>query len=169
MVGCGLKAGEDMYCSSCGFESTAGPNYCKRCGANLGGVGEENMRRGLPPWILGLFVITLGAVGLVGPMAVIEGGRDLVRSGAGLELVVPMLVCGSALVLGISGMLVWLLMKLLKVYGVVGPGLKPRKQLTPTAPAQLAPPPHGVASVTEHTTRHLEPAARATIDTAEMN
>jgi len=165
----GLKAGETMYCSSCGFESTAGPNYCNRCGANLGGVGEENLRRGLPPWLLGVFVITLGFVGLVGPMAVIEGGRDLVRSGAGLELVVPLLVCGSGLVLGMSGLLVWLLMKLLKVYGVVRPAPKPRKQLTPAAPAQFAPPPRGVASVTEHTTRHFEAAAGAAINTADMN
>ena len=158
-----------MFCSSCGAESTIGLNYCKRCGANLSSSGEERRPGTVPFSVVALFGILIAFLGLIGVLAVVEGGGDLARSGMGENMVIPVVVCGTGVVLGIAAMLVWLLMKLLSSYGASPPARKSKKSLPPAIPAQLMPEPRGVASVTEHTTRHFEPAKRTSADTADMD
>jgi hypothetical protein len=156
-----------MFCSTCGAESTIGLNYCKRCGTSLSAPADDRQHKGVPTGLVALFAIVIAFLGLVGLMAIIEGGADLAHAGVG-GLLVPIIACGAAVLLGVETMLVWVLMRLLNSYGISPPAPKLKKSL-PAAAAQLAPPPHGFTSVTEHTTRHFEGAIPKARDTSDMN
>jgi hypothetical protein len=156
-----------MFCSTCGAESTIGLNYCKRCGASMSAAGDDRHPRGVPTGLVALFAVMIAFLGLVGLIAITEGGADLAHAGVG-GLLVPIIACGSLVLLGVEAMLVWVLMRLLNSYGISPPAPKLKKSL-PAPAAQLAPPPHGFTSVTEHTTRHFEGAAPRARDTSDMD
>jgi hypothetical protein len=122
--------------------------------------------------LIGLFAIVIAVVGMVGVAAIIEGGADLAHAGAG-NLLVPVAVCATTMVLGVSGLLVWLLMKLLNSYGVSQPVRKSKKLMPPAEALRLAQSAGGISSVTEHTTRHFDPVVgggrEGGLDTSDMH
>ncbi|HEY6330789.1 MAG TPA: hypothetical protein VI756_15765 [Blastocatellia bacterium] len=156
-----------MFCSSCGSESTIGLNYCKKCGSSLTSSPEDPPVRGVPFALVGLFAIVIAVLGLVGVAAIIEGGADLAHAGVG-NLLVPVAVCAATVILGVSGLLVWLLMKLLNSYGVSQPVRKSKKSLPPAELPRLGQPVTGISSVTENTTRHFDSVIQGSRDTSDM-
>jgi hypothetical protein len=152
-----------MYCSDCGAESHPSVKYCPKCGALLGATADLASPRGVPFALVGLFGIIIGALGLVGFLGLIEGTRDLASTRLNGDQVVAIAGCAVFLVVGVIALLIWFLIKLLNMYGVPQQAAStkaPRANRSlPSQPvAQLAPPPRGMASVTEHTTRHFDRA-----------
>jgi hypothetical protein len=150
-----------MYCSACGAQSTSSLNYCPKCGAILGPAVDLPSPRGVPFALVGLFGIIIGAMGLVGFLGLIEGTKDLASTRLNGDQVVAIAGCAVFLLIGVIALLIRFLMKLLNMYGA------PQQHLSRKAPnlieslgsqpaAQLAPPPRGMGSVTEHTTRHFD-------------
>ena len=148
-----------MYCPSCGAEST-GLKYCKRCGINL--TGPVQLTEQSPPrlttagaWGMALATaaISLIGLGIVFASASALAGRPNVDEG----IPIVMLVFGSATVFGIVAMLITLISRLM------GLAQKPERKAELKSPvanehpaAQIAEPPIGMSSVTEHTTRNFE-------------
>ena len=153
-----------MYCSTCGKSVTAGLSYCNHCGAKLGGadsVVAANPTELFPEsliWaIVTVFIVGLG--GTIGLMAVM---KDAGNFGPGMILGLTFLSFG--VMLAVEAVLIWLLLSRRKGEIVSA------KQETITqhegaatrelgaAEARALPEP--AASVTDHTTRTLEPVYR---------
>jgi hypothetical protein len=144
-----------VYCSTCGIDSVEGLKYCKRCGANLT-TGVEAPPAKIPVGLTFAFLILIGGVFCVGlglPMAVSE---DLVKIGFTVRDLMFLFMADLLLTLSVVGMLVWLLLRLIKLHH---PERQPRAiELSPPAEAwrpQISAPPQSVGSVTENTTRTL--------------
>ena len=149
-----------MYCPSCGTELTQGLVYCNRCGANLKPANSVSV----PPaklvgaaWAISaaIALVTLGGFGMIFSvvMALIVRGMGL--SGGGMTLVVFTL----AMILAIDWLLVRQLSRVLelpRLPGEVTPAMKAGGKDSPQIGAPLEP----VSSVTDHTTRTLEPVPR---------
>lgn len=164
-----------MYCSMCGRETTAGLNFCKKCGSNLNAVssgsvsvGEAMPVGGVPAGLIGLFGVLIAGVGILGLLGIIEGGGDLARRTGGLSI--PMIAMATAVVIVIESMLMRVIMRLLNSY--LAGGHAPKGKSIPPPPVasfQLQPPPYRIGSVTEHTTRNFESVRKAAPDTADMD
>lgn len=146
-----------MYCSSCGIDSVEGLKYCKRCGANLT-VGLEASPAGkLPVGLTMVFLIVIGAafcVGLGLPMAAAE---DLVKIGFSTHDVMILFMADLGLTLAVAAMLVWLLLRLIKLHHPAIPATRNIELAPGELPRhQIAAPPQSIGSVTENTTRTLD-------------
>lgn len=150
-----------MYCSTCGGAVAPGLSYCNHCGARLSGsaVIDENKATELFPdslvWaIVSVFVVGLG--GTIGLMAVMKDARTFdpaVILGLSLLSLVAMLL--------VEGVLVYLLLS--RRSGTKEASAK--SSIKGSAAREL-----GIAneralpepslSVTDHTTRTLEPVYR---------
>lgn len=156
-----------MYCQSCGAEQTQGLIYCNRCGANLNAttlattaapitVTPVSVTR--PVFFIGVFlcIISLGGFGIL-----TETARALSENpNFDRHLLSVMITMGLVTIMAVDVMLVWLLSKL--VNASLRPGnFVPVKELA--APAispsvrQMNAARDYVGSVTEQTTRTLEP------------
>lgn len=149
-----------MICQTCGADTAPGLRYCKQCGANLS-IGAESTPPRIPVGITIGFLLLVGiitVIGLVGPLA---SASDLTRSWFGPGHILVLAGIGAATVITIDAMLIWLLLKLIKIY-------HPPPQVAPAAPQpmrevaprQLAVPYSELGSVTEHTTRNFDPTYR---------
>ncbi|HKV42868.1 MAG TPA: hypothetical protein VJX67_26965 [Blastocatellia bacterium] len=141
-----------MYCPSCGGESSAGLKFCKRCGANL--AGTQNLENTVvnrvsvtgPVWALSVLGIAmfLALLGLVLGLAAM-----------GFQaLLVPITAVSAAAIVAVFGMAIRLVHRVVD-QRLIDPPRQTPKQRMPAAysPAQIAPPPSYVPSVTEDTTR----------------
>lgn len=152
-----------MYCASCGTEVTSELSYCNRCGANLKPLATQV---GVAPtklvgaaWAISIAVtlVTLIGFGMVFSvvMTLIERGINL--SPGGMALVFFALLFIFAIV-------ALLIRQLSRVLGLpqlpvaATPAQKPQivEGVVPEIAAARTP----VASVTDHTTRTLEPVYR---------
>ncbi|HLG16786.1 MAG TPA: hypothetical protein VJH03_20130 [Blastocatellia bacterium] len=148
-----------MYCPVCGAESTQGLNYCKRCGASLGlpiSAPEPKPAANFTRLTVALSLPSLvGALGLTGLFVTAAelGSRIDPR------FLVATIAFEGATVVGVVLTLAWLLLRL---SGLPQPAIRQREIISPAAmndrPAELAPKPAVMPSVTEHTTRNFEPA-----------
>jgi hypothetical protein len=153
---------KSMYCSTCGKPVTPGLSYCNQCGARLNGAKSRSGQAELFPdsliWaIVSVFIVGFGCT--IGLMAVMKDAQSF---NPGMILSVTFL--SLAIMLAIEGVLIWLL---LSRRGSARVGAKPEapgvtegaatKELGPANARVLSQP---AASVTEHTTRTLEPAYR---------
>jgi hypothetical protein len=147
-----------MYCSSCGSAINSGLSYCNHCGARLSNSKDLDVSKpsGLSLNNLVFFMVVTAIFGLAaitGLMAVMRTGFDLYM---GEILFITML--SFLIILGVEGILVWLLVRSIK--GDKEKNIDvPVKKLTTqeimeVQARELAEPP---ASITEHTTRTLEP------------
>ena len=158
-----------MYCPNCGAEFTPGLKYCKRCGGNLTETSQMSIPVAQPPRN------TLAAVVLaMATVAIALGGLGIVFSHA-LWIVAPtpgsnppihdavtiagmMVAFGSATVAFIAFMLIKLFARVMSLPPAPDSRVRIKKPVAGDyQPAQLASPPAGISSVTEHTTRNFRP------------
>lgn len=141
-----------MYCPSCGSAATPGLSYCKQCGAGLK-AKERNLTRTpeLPPGILvpamvATFIFGLGAIaGLIAVMKACNLNEGFINGVAVLAFL--MMVIIEAIFIR----LLWRAAGGPKEAGDAGKWQRPTLSELDTAPP---------LSVTEHTTRTLEPEKR---------
>ena len=154
-----------MYCPVCGAESTQGYNYCKRCGASLSPVTNETeaARPNSKPLAM---LLPVALVSIVGLIAFFVSIVHLSHGGIESRPLIAITAFAGATVLGVVGLLIWLLMQL---SGIHQRPWQVEKEARPTrspSPPQLQAP-ISVPSVTENTTRNFDPARlrdRATSD-----
>ena len=154
-----------MFCPSCGTEYTIGLPYCNRCGANLNSSLTEpaevisiNLTKAIAAIGTTMAVLTLG-----GFIALIVGAVRLAeRTSMGSDPIIAMMVLGMVTILTIDILLGRQLSRLIEA-GISSKKSPQRQRPLPSAnvPHELgrpAPPP--ASSVTENTTRFLEPEYR---------
>jgi hypothetical protein len=150
-----------MYCPSCGAESAQGLRYCKQCGANLNFPGEMPPPPGKFPLALTVIFLVIisiiSIVGIVGPFAM---ASDMSVRGIAPNHFLPVMLLGPLVALGMDALLIWLLLRLVKIYHQPGAMSQPQplRHLRPenSTPPQLNAPPSAIGSVTEHTTRNFD-------------
>jgi hypothetical protein len=145
-----------MYCQNCGAESTQVLNYCKRCGAELS-ASTPPVEKYTSSAATGamLFLVMVSIAGFIGLFVTIN---NLAQRGVDSEMLVAVTAFGGATVLGVVGLLVWLLFRLMSAHL---PAARPDKATGPPARDYNSPHlpalPLGMPSVTENTTRNFEP------------
>lgn len=151
-----------MYCSSCGGSVIRGLSYCNHCGAKIAG-GKADERRQSETFLESLIwamvsVFIVGTGCLIGLMAVM---KEVLGFPNGLIMIVVFL--SFLLMFVIEGVFIWQLIsrrKNNKEADDTEPLLKEQaaKELY-TAPARVLTD-QPIPSVTDHTTRTLEPVLR---------
>lgn len=148
-----------MYCPICGAESTQGLNYCKRCGAVLSASATPIEQKGSIGKAMGLMLFLVSLVSIAGFIALFTTVYNLAERPGLEKATIGVMAFGGATVVGVVGLLVWLLLRL--TTGHQPPGspekpanLVPREYSVPQLPA----PPVGMQSVTENTTRNFDPS-----------
>ena len=151
-----------MFCPSCGAEYTIGLHYCNRCGANLSAPATQTERAPIsvtkPIIFIGLAIL---AITLGGFAAVIEGATKLAHIFQQNDPVVVTILFGMGTIMVVDIMLIVQLSRLISA--ALGQPVSPNKVASPETAKQLAPPPANfvpVGSVTDHTTRTLQPTYR---------
>jgi hypothetical protein len=151
-----------MYCPNCGAESTLGLKFCKRCGASIASSADTTAPQKFPVALTAGFVGIIGLIALVGLIAPLALATDLIKQGITLDNLRPILFLSPVVTFGIVGALIWLLLRLIKIYQHPG-GQSQIKEVQAEGskaytPAQIAAPPESLGSVTEHTTRNFDPS-----------
>jgi hypothetical protein len=154
-----------MFCPSCGTEYTIGLPYCNRCGANLNTSLTEpaevisvNLTKAIAAISTTIAVLTLG-----GFITLVVGAAKLAeRAALGTDPIIAMMVLGMVTILTIDILLGRQLSRLIEA-GISSKKSPQRQRPLPSAnvPPELARPvPSPALSVTENTTRFLEPEYR---------
>src|ERR1044071_3119776 len=149
-----------MYCSFCSAEITPGLKYCRRCGASLSPNADAPEQKKFPLVMTLAFLVLMGfvlTIGMVAPFAMVS---ETTARGINLDSLMPLLVLIPLVAFGVVGLLVWLLLRLIRIHQLSGspaqldePRKEPARDYTP---ARIAAPPENVGSVTEHTTRNFD-------------
>src|SRR5215216_3049936 len=140
-----------MYCSTCGAETTPGLKYCKRCGVNLSSNADVIVQKKFPIAMtlafLALMVIVL-VIGLIAPFALVS---ESVPRGINIDSLMPILVIIPCIAFGVIGLLVWLLLRLIKIHQQSGISTQineaRRDSTRDYTPARIAAPPETIGSV----------------------
>ena len=146
-----------MFCSSCGMAVTPGLSYCNRCGAEMGAKERGRNKLDMPLEYLVWAIVTVAVVGIgatIGLMALMKESLHLENGqilGGALVAFLPFLVIEAAFI--------WLLVRSQRSTNqprdLISPRAVETNDLDALRPRAIhAPSP----SVTEHTTRGLEPA-----------
>lgn len=149
-----------MYCPICGAESTQGLNYCKRCGAGLSASTPPLEQKGPIGKAMGVMLFLVSLVSIAGFVALFSTVYNLgERATFDTRALIGIMAFGGATVVGVVGLLVWLLLRLTTgQQPVASPDRTanpvPRDYSVPQLPA----PPIGMPSVTENTTRNFDPS-----------
>ena len=147
-----------MYCSSCGAAVAQGLSYCNYCGAKLSGADGDNVVKSpevkpekLVEAMTAVFICGLGAIAvLIGVMKAVAG--------FGLPILLAVTAFSFLLMLMVEGVLIGLLLKGRRgAKGAGDAGRLEEKTTKELGEAQAWVLPEPVPSVTEHTTRTLEP------------
>ncbi|HAF13194.1 MAG TPA: hypothetical protein DHU55_03180 [Blastocatellia bacterium] len=153
-----------MFCQSCGAEYAIGLNYCNRCGANLNTAiaQTESVPFSVtkPAIVIGSAVVLLTLLGFT---ALIEGAAKLALVFQQNDPVVVTIALGMITIMVIDLMLVLQLSRLISAALSPVRATQPQKLQPHKAVEQLSPPTGPMPSITEHTTRTLEPAFRQPI------
>ena len=162
-----------MFCPYCGTESTQGLNYCNRCGGNLAPLAQGGARETRPAvstgaaWAAGLSTSAVVIIGL-GMLLPITGDLTIRGMAPGAVITIALFVALAVLAC------TWMLLRFWSALLGVGASAAPaaRHQTPALADARDtdtrelgaarfdALNPASVHSVTEQTTRTLEPAKR---------
>src|SRR5436190_11835874 len=145
-----------MYCPVCGAESTQGLNYCKRCGAGLSASTPAIEEKASMGKAVGAMLFLVALVSIAGFIALFVTVDSLGEHGFDTRSLVGIMAFGGATVVGVVGLLVWLLLRLTGFHQTVTQVESPPNPVLRVAP-QLPEPPISMPSVTEHTTRNFEP------------
>lgn len=97
-----------MFCSTCGQTIIAGLNYCKYCGAKIGGVNEGNAgmlsEASFNTLLAGIMGIPIAGLGIIiGLMSF------MMNTGFSMELIIGFAVTGLVLLLAAEATFIWLL------------------------------------------------------------
>jgi hypothetical protein len=144
-----------MYCSSCGTSIAHGLTYCNHCGGKLIQPQTSLAQTQLFPDSLVWAIVTVFIIGLGAIMGLIALMKAQLNVNIGFIMFFTLL--SFALMTAIEGVLVWLLIsrsRVRKTAVELGQKQKDTNELGNAPPLQLAEP---LPSVTEHTTRTLEP------------
>ena len=148
-----------MYCSACGVNVAQGLSYCNYCGAKVGEKSSDSKSSEVRPEFLVFMMVALFIFGLVA-ITILMGMMKQVL-GLPVERVLGFALFPFLLMLLLEGVCLRLLMR--RNRGTEAPGanalLKEQttKQLDRAEERLLAEP---APSVTDHTTRTLEPVYR---------
>ena len=148
-----------MFCSSCGISVAQGLSYCKHCGAKLNGEKSDGLIKSselraeslIISAMVGLFVLGLLAIAvLMGVMkAVLDLDAGQILGFATLSFLIMLLI---------EGVLIWRLSRHRRGAEETGDTALSKEQTTKELDAARARVlPAAMPSVTEHTTRTLEP------------
>ena len=166
-----------MYCPTCGAESVQGLRYCKQCGASLNPTTEMMMPPARFPMALTItFLVLIAIISITGIVGSFAMASDMSMHGQPQSNLLSIMILGPLVALGIDGLLVWLLLRLVKIYHqpIALPQAFPQAVPRAFTPPQLDAPPSAIGSVTEHTTRNFEAhekqlrARQASRDTNEV-
>ena len=146
------------FCSSCGSTVAQGASFCNRCGARTSAVASNEPARPSEPnpesLVWALVATVLGGLALMmGFLAILKKELEFTN-----DLILLFAFVWVTLIVAASGAIFWVLVRGRRA---AAPPREPA-QLAAPGPAALAPPP---ASVTDATTRQLEPAAPKSYDT----
>jgi hypothetical protein len=148
-----------MYCSSCGVAVTQGLSYCNYCGAKLGGAKGDGVIKSseIKPELLVSAMLRAFVLGLLA-IAFLIG---VLKAVAGFDLPFLLVATGFSflLMLVVESVLIGLLLSGRR--GARGANVAGRlkgQTAQELGEAQARALPDPVPSVTEHTTRTLEPA-----------
>jgi len=147
-----------MYCSSCGVSVAQGLSYCNYCGAKLNGVKGDSVIKSselrdesLVSGMIIVFVFGLGAI--MGLMAVMKRVLDL-----NVGQILAFMLLSFLIMLLIEGVFIRLLLRRNRSAEERGDTALSKGQATKELnAAQARALPEAMPSVTEHTTRTLEP------------
>jgi hypothetical protein len=148
-----------MYCAACGVAVAQGLSYCNHCGAKLNGEKGDSLIKTtelraeslIISAMVGLFVLGLLAISvLMGVMkAVLDLNAGQILGFATLSFLIMLLI---------EGVLIWRLSRRKRGAEETGDTGLPKEQTTRELDAaQARVLPEAMPSVTEHTTRTLEP------------
>ena len=150
-----------MYCSTCGGAVASSLSYCNHCGARLSGPGADGEHKpaelfpdSLVWAIVSVFVVGLG--GTIGLMAVMKDARTFAPG-----LIIGLSLLSFVAMLAVEAVLVYLLLS--RRSGGKEAGEKSKLKGSPVRELGIANEralPEPSLSVTDHTTRTLEPVYR---------
>src|SRR5262249_40618285 len=147
-----------MYCSSCGVAVTPGLSYCNQCGAKLSGAKDDGITKSeVKPETLVGAIVTVFIVGFVAIIFLMMAMK-MVFGPENLHLVISFTLLRFVIMLAVEGVFIWKLLS--RKEGdketVNAERLKRQtaKELGEVKAHML---PEAAMSVTEHTTRTLEP------------
>lgn len=152
-----------MYCPTCGARLPQPLRYCNHCGANLGTLKAQSEAKLAGTAIDTLVWVIVGtSITLLG-MAL--GALVLMKNGAIDEgLGIPFVILSFVAVVVVEGVLVWRLLHLNRVAQDTRALTELKdlstEELGPAPALALHEPDESVPSVTEQTTRTLEPSYR---------
>ena len=129
-----------MYCSKCGSAVSLNLTYCNHCGAKLNGAKSDDITKTLLFFMTAVFVFGLGAIiFLMMALKMVFGPENM-------GLIISFTFLSFLIMLAVEGVFVWMLLSRKKT--------QTTKELGEVKARSL---PEPVFSVTEHTTRTLEP------------
>ena|SRR5947209_7691793 len=147
-----------MYCSTCGAAVAHGLSYCKHCGSKVGVATGENLDKAseLKPEtivraMLSFFIFGLGGIAIL--MSVMRRVPDF-----DFGRIMAVTLLGFMVMIALEGVFVWLLLRRKRAVKEAGGAAllnEPTTKELNAAQARALPEP--LPSVTEHTTRTLDP------------
>lgn len=154
-----------IYCSSCGSAILSNLSYCNRCGTELKVKESESTKSSevsLDSLVWAIVVVTVAGLGaVIGLMAVM---KEVLHFSDGLILIFSLL--SFLAFLGAESVFIWLLLLRSKLGAQEASSRLQPKELTTReiddTQVRALPEPSLSASVTEHTTRTLDPVNRQT-------
>ena len=148
-----------MYCPNCGDQTTQGLKYCKRCGAGLSTSTSPIEEQASAGKALGVGLFLVALVSIAGFIALFATVYNLgERSTFDTRALVAIMAFGGATVVGVVGLLVWLLLRFTTGYRPSAHHEKEKPVVREYIAQQLPPPPISASSVTENTTRNFDPS-----------
>ena len=146
---------KEMYCSSCGTAVTEGLSYCNRCGAKVDAkVGSAKLAELSPNFLVAsiVWITIVGLVAIIALLALLKKSPEI----AGVILAFSVLC--FLLVLATEILFIWLLLRSkTKAKGAPDPSQLRGPALRELDPGQAHMLHSPTVSVTDHTTRTLEP------------
>jgi hypothetical protein len=148
-----------VYCPICGAESTQGLNYCKRCGAGLSASTTPIEQKSSIGKAMGLMLFLVSFVSIAGFISLFTTVYNLGERPGLEKTTIGVMAFGGATVVGVVGLLVWLLLRLTTGHQPAASSEKPANLISRDySVSQLPAPPVGMPSVTENTTRNFDPS-----------
>ena len=146
-------------CTVCGAEFTSGLKYCKRCGSSLNRRSKTNKSEIKVGEFANMFW-AIAVFGLSG-LALLTGGvLGVLGMGIRSDAIVLVSVFILVTILAVVGMLTRQLSRLIKITEDAQTYSQIEKEEITGEPdyPRIAEPPDSMPSVTEHTTRNMEPS-----------
>ena len=147
-----------MYCPNCGDQTTQGLKYCKRCGAGLGAAASAEQQASTGK-AMGAMLFLVSLVSIAGFIALFATIYNLgERPNFDPRTLIGIMAFGGGTVLGVVGLLVWLLLRFSGYHPVPHNDKMERPLVRDYVPQQLPASSNSIPSVTENTTRNFDKA-----------